>query len=525
MKNIVDVYTSMARVAHWIPDAECNMSLVRGPDKTPILIGDKRLVLPTDEHLSHPAGETIIFHPLREFLTRGESEVVAKFRQDMNWRFHLSYLAFASELLTIAAGVQSSAQLTPEQSEFLSFVPDADEQMVDTFQDLVLAMPEGQNQKVFCSIFLRKGGVIAGKSYHRAAIVNFPLYKQLVADGEARDVEMHNRKEAQARKKKDDKTPAKAPPKNETYGVELRAKDREAYIKLFEYMLPNIADENAYSVGSSSKIAPCISSLMYAAQQLGGPLNNLVDRFESRLSAAAVTILTVEDAWIPVFDNLAPWQVEIHKVPAQDGNGGPTASQEAMKAEAEATYVPGKAGAHPPTNPHDGKPDQAANHEPQAPAGFRLPPVSAAPVVIQAPIPHMPTPHYPTMNMTATPGYPVPQYPVQSTGYPVPHQNPTMGHAPVPTQSSGGGRGVDFNDLLRSQPALQIAAAQSQQAQYGVQPQQQQRVDLPTWAVQMTGTQRPAGHQGQPQQQGMPTMGRAGQVGYPHTNDPYSRKL
>lgn len=525
MKTLLDVYTSMARVAHWVADKEGQLSLVRGPVKKPVLVNGKRLVLPTDEQLNRPGGDTIVFHPLYEFIPRGESEVVAEFRMDLTWRFHFSFLAFANELLTLAASQQTNSLLTPEQSEFLSFVPDADEQMLETFGELVNAMPEGQNQKAFCSIFLRKGGVLHGKSYHRAAIVNFPLYKQLIEDGEVREAEMQARKARSEEQKKKDKSP---PPVNETYGVAMRGKDREAYIKLFEYMLPDIGMEHAYSIGSNSKISPMISALMHAATLLSTPLNNLVELFDSRLSENAKTILRVEDAWMPVFENLAPWQVEIRKIPAQEGNGGKTASQEAMKAEAEATYVPGEVHntAH---RQVERLAEEQAVEAPRAPVGFRLPTRSTNQPPMHQPAPYVPPPPpqpYVQPQVQQQPYPPQQQYhpgaPYPQVQQPVPQQ---QYHQPAPTMGPrGGGGGMDFNDLMRSQPALQaVAATTYNQYPQGAPSQYQQRA-LPTWATEMTGTQRPTGQQYQ-QGQPHPTMGQQSSVPQGYSNDPYRSRL
>src|SRR6185312_4800946 len=320
--ELLPLYKSILKAGHLVVDDEGFIKRIWKGKKEPWLINGKSVVLPTDAQLKTPSAETIVFHPLFEFLTRAESEVTAEYRRTVTERLHLSFLALASELLTIAASQDMHAKLTPEQSEFLSFVPEADGQMLKTFEELCDAMPEGQNQKAFVSMYLKRGGIVQGKSAHRAAIVTFPLYKQLVEDGQKREAEMNARKHVP--KKKDEKKEEEKllPIPNETYGVKLRKIDREAFIKLFEYMVPGIAEVDSYSATSNSNIAPSMDAIMHAVQNLAAPLNDMVERFKGKLSESAQIILRVEDAWVPEFVNLAPLQVQIRMIPMQDGNDG-----------------------------------------------------------------------------------------------------------------------------------------------------------------------------------------------------------
>ena len=510
MKTLVDLYTSMAKVAHWVVDKEGYISRIRGPEKKPVFALNKRLVMPTDEQLTTDGSETTIFHPLYEYLTRGESEVMSEFRRAMSDRFHMSFLALASELLTIASSQPMHALLSPEQSEFLSFVPDADQTMLDTFAKLCDAMPEDQNQKVFCSIFLRRGGVIDGKSFNRVAIVSFPLYKQLIEDGEAREAEMAARK---ARAKGDNKKKETLPPvPNATYGVEMRAKDREAFIKLFEYMLPGIDVQDRYSVGSDSDIAPFTSALMHAAEKLGGPLNDLVARFENRLPEAACIVLKVEDKWSPEFINLSKWQVEIRKTPPQAGNEGRSASSKevAPAAQVAKAAMPANVYAEPDPKVKIGDTVRAAEEE-HAPAGFRLPPVNPAaqrPTVA------------PAVQMPVYPAVQVGSYPA-ATPYVDPRMQQPVVHHPHHQQQHQGQ--PDFMTLLRTIPGLAEAAAPG--LFVGGQPTaQQQQADQPSWATNPTyGSQRPVGYPTMGGQQ--PTMGGQPQQQGGMQYDPYRPKF
>lgn len=523
--KLLPLYRSVLKAAHLICDDEGFVKKIQGKKKEPWLVGGKSVVLPTDEHLKSGSDATVVFHPLFEYLPRGESDVVKEYRRAITERLHLSFLALATELLTIAASQQQHAQLSPEQSEFLSFVPEADEKMLKTFEELTNAMPLGQNQKSFVSMYLKRGGALGGKVAHRMAVVTFPLYKQLVEDGERRESEMAARKSKPKPKDSDKKKEAPLPPvPNETYGVSLRQVDREAFIKLFEYMMPNLQEENSYSAISNSNIAPSIDALMHAVQNLAAPLNDLVERFKNRLSEAAQVILRVEDSWVPDFVNLAPLQIEIRMIPMQSGNDGATvapADAKAVEAEARGSGEPVRPvmGTPTPQPTVQGTPFVAEAPEAEdtsVPAGFRLPPKRQQ--VVQPPVqtyagyaqqPHQPTP-YPPYQPPG--GYPPPYPDPRQQPYFPPHQQPPVPpqhHAPVNT-----GHGVDFHQLLRTQPGLAqaVGPAPGGPVQYAQQ-------DQPSWAQANYGTQRPAYVDPRQQQQ---------QYGYtqpynPH--DPYQQKF
>lgn len=529
--KLLPLYRSVLKAAHLVCDEEGFIKKIQGKKKEPWLIGGKSVVLPTDEHLKSGSDATVVFHPLFEYLTRGESEVVLEYRRTVTERLHLSFLALATQLLTIAGSQQQHAQLTPEQSEFLSFVPEADAKMLENFEALTNAMPLGQNQKSFVSMYLKRGGSLEGKTAHRMAVVTFPLYKQLVEDGQNREAEMTARKN-KPKPKDGTKAPKLDPVPNSTYGVDLRQVDREAFIKLFEYMLPNLQTPDSYSAISNSNIAPSMDALMHAVQNLAGPLNDLVDRFKNRLSEPAQIILRVEDGWVPDFVNLAPLQVEIRMIPMQAGNDGATVPGKVTNSvEAEAhgnleapapvmgtpvpmTQVPG--------TPYVAEAPAAAEEvaDEAAPSGFRLPP--KRPQVIQPPRPTyagVAPGQAPVQAPVQYPPYQAPGGYPPPGGYPDPRQQPYIPphHQPPAPQhhqgAQGGGHGVDFQQLLRTQPGL--AAAVGPMPGSPVQYAQQQ--DQPSWATGSYGTQR--SQYVDPRQQAY----GGGQPYNPH--DPYQQKF
>ena len=72
----------------------------------PAMVKGKRLVLPLQTHLAKSKqSEIVIFHPLSEHISRGESDVLEKFRSALNYLFKFTIGILGFQLLQIAASV------------------------------------------------------------------------------------------------------------------------------------------------------------------------------------------------------------------------------------------------------------------------------------------------------------------------------------------------------------------------------------------------------------------------------------
>lgn len=202
----------------------------------------------------------------------------------------------------------------------------------------------------------------------------------------------------------------------ECYGVKMRVKDRDALVALIEYMIPNVDQSEAYYRGSDSSVAPFTDALMKAVMSVAGPLNDLVELFRNQLDEP--DSLLFESSWVETFENLGVLQNDIRSIPMQVGNeGGHSNPAPPQAAAAVAPSVQGVAAA----------PAQA----PAAARPFQQP--TAAP---------SPTGHNP-------------QAPVYGQAAPA-YQPPP---AAAPTGPVNTGRGLDFNSVIASNPALQMATA------------------------------------------------------------------
>lgn len=299
--NILDLYKSILECGGLTTDDDGFVSIKFDKKGSPVLVNGKRLVLPTQKQLtSENWNDKVVFHPLSENILRGESEVITKMRSVFNIRLNYTFAAVAQNLLTIISSTSEHSKLTPEQGEVLSAVLEADETTLIAFTKMMVNSIGECPEKAFINIFLKRGGTIGGKKYSRVGIVTFPLYEEL---------------------KKNQET---------YYGVKLRAKDRQALIQLYEYMLPGLDKEETYNFGTDSNIAPFLDALMGAVLGIGSKMNDILELFGKLIDSSDQ--LVFESEWVEAFENLNVMLPQIRQIPVQQGNEGKIKAAEPVAA-------------------------------------------------------------------------------------------------------------------------------------------------------------------------------------------------
>lgn len=523
--KMLDLYREFLADAGAVVDKDGFVTLDRFGEKEPWLVKGKRLALPTHQQQRNFNGEkTVLFHPLYENAIKGESDVLADYRRTIGERISLSFMALAAQLLTIATSERMHKKLSPPQSKYLTLIPEADESMLDTLGKLIEACPLGQNQRVFTSIYLAKNAELHGKKHKRVAVVSWPLYEALVNDGLERERKMEERAAVRDKAKKDKVEPKDIPtPENKTFGVKLSVKERQVFIRLFEYLVPGLSEayaasgdmgEATYNRASDALVAPSMHALMQSIEAIIDPLNAICDLFQDKLGDNYDAIRMKGD-WVEAFNpDPSVYREEIKMVPPTIGNDG--TPLEAVDAKPQAVKTGAKTA--PPTVKEEIAAQEKEAEEspveevPVLPPGFKLParqpsispqhqhptpPVHHAPppppvhsgYPVQPPVQH----GYPAPGYYPPPGYPPPGgYPAPA-GYPTQQQHP--GHQPPapPVRTAGG---VDFNAAKQVNPMLAHAAyqaapgAQMPQGGYPAQGQHQ-----PSWAAPQGGPGAPGGYQ------------------------------
>lgn len=291
--KLIDFYKKILAVGSLVSDDQGMVSAAVGSNTLPFMIDGKRLVLPLNDHLRNPDKSAIIvFHPLSENILGDESKVLSKFRNSVNVRLNLTFGKLIEQLLTLGISTGDHSKLKPDQIELLGIMKDVDETTLLNFQGILKAAGIADKDKSPIHVFLKRAGKVKGKTYQRAAIVSFGLYKELL---------------------KREKT---------VCGVKVRKKDTEILIKLMEYVLPGISEDGYYNKGSESDIGPFLDALMKSVMGIASNFNRVIDDFQSFIADAAK--IRYEDEWTQCFDNLEQFLGEIRAIPMQAGNHGST---------------------------------------------------------------------------------------------------------------------------------------------------------------------------------------------------------
>ena len=343
--KLLDVYRSILAAAAMVADDEgyvsFNNKLYADLPASPVMIGEKRLVLPTMEHLRNPSNARVMFHPLREQAMQGESEVVAKLRLALGLRLNFTFAGLMNECIMICKNIPDHKHLNPDQTTLVSIGQNVTEDTHVAFTEL-LKRVEGQlaPNKSFISVYVKKNAQLHGTNYHRAGVVTFPVYEELIKDEE------------------------------KPFGMTISKRERKNLIALMEYLLPDIGKEHAYDRGSNSGVAPYLEGLM---RVFGAVASRLNDKFELFEEIIKVPELKIEAAWEAAFEDLDKLLPEIQMVPTQPGNEGrqpvtekKAASLSTQSLQSALAPAPAPAAAAPATVPYHTPVQQV--HQPVQPA-------------------------------------------------------------------------------------------------------------------------------------------------------------
>lgn len=337
--QLTDIYKAILASAHCSVDKDGFVFTKSfGSEKTqPLTIDGKRLVLPTPEQLQVTQfKERLVFHPLYENAMRAESDVVSKLRSMLSIRLSFTMTAIMAELLNLAASVALHKKLNPTQSAFLSAIGPVDENTAVNFSKYITNLSKENKHTNIVNIYLKRGGMLNKKPYNRTGIATFQSYKDF--------------KENIAGT-------------TSVGGVKFRAKDKEAIVSLFEYILPEIQAPEAYCVGTNSNVAPYTDALMRTFGGIAARINDIVELFGKNLSSHEDLVIPFE--WAESFDNLADLLPTIRSVPMQLGNEGAAKNPKAANGPTTAASVSGDVIATP-VGTYNNAPAPVATVQPQA---------------------------------------------------------------------------------------------------------------------------------------------------------------
>ena len=350
--KLLKLYEDILQYCSMKSDEHDEICTVLDEDVKPAMIEGRRLVMPTSKQLKnyHP-DKVIIFHPLQEYIDRGESEVVKKLRHHLNVKINFTTFTIATSLLKLVASPAEHRKLNPEQRDLLLSMPTVDMKTEANFVDFVVKRYAEMANRLFANIYLKKAGVYQGKNHARVGIVTFPYY-ELFDDQE----------------------------------LKIRQADREAFQAIIEFIFPESKTEKeAYNAYSDSHDAPWLEALLKTSYKLTSRLNELLEMYKAFIPDAEDFMFNLN--WIDPIDNLDEYRPEIRRIPSQRGNEGTVE----RKGEPERSTIPAR-----PTPP---------------PSIERASPQNVPVTPQQSPVSHYP--QYPQQPYQQ-PGYPqYPQQPMQ----------------------------------------------------------------------------------------------------------------
>jgi len=297
--RLISLYKSMLETAWATSDDAGLVSQIEIEEKdevgtkklTPFVLEGKRLVLPTQEQLRNSGmSNVMVFHPLNENPTKGEAPVLARLRRAMSVRINWAIFRLMLEALRLATSYKEHEKLNPEQSEILSVLKNARTETMVAFVTMAQTAMADSYSDAFVKFYLRRGGNIRGKTYSRSCMVSFPFYNEL---------------------KKGEKN---------CFKIDLPQADRDVIISLLEFIFPNIKDDEGYSRGSDSDVAPFTQAMYFGAGSVIGDINDCIERYRDFIRIA--DLMLIEANWGDEMNDLGSYIRDIRGVPQQMGSDG-----------------------------------------------------------------------------------------------------------------------------------------------------------------------------------------------------------
>ena len=314
-KNLIQIYKDILSTAWMTANEKGVISRMVDPEtgeKSPVMIEDntdnkkkKTAVLPIKENLvGLDNSEFLVIHPLNENPSKPASPVVDFLRRMMSVRLNWVLSTMLPELLVFASSPAKHDLLKPEQLDILTCLADAGKDSASKFLKLLEASKAKNGHfATIVSVYLTRGGVVKEKTYHRAAIVKFTLYEELV----------------------------KAGSDNVVMGVKLSKKDRDLFKKLFERVIPGIDNPQHYSTGSNANVAPFMDSMMNTFLKLFSITNDMVENYRVVFSIPDLMIVPME--WSDELMDIDSLSSIVRLVPPQRGNEGDSRVDEKLREE------------------------------------------------------------------------------------------------------------------------------------------------------------------------------------------------
>lgn len=215
----------------------------------PLMAEQKQLVLPTRAQLNSLIEEDedgefkvtkLPYNPLNEDVVKGDTQSLKKTKLIVERQIGHAIAITGELLLTLATSAAFQKKTNMELNKFLSSITVAKNQNIKHLVDETSIAKWGEmyansltKQKGMISIYLKKSGMSNGEKFNRLAVLNSPVYDDLL--------------------EADKDTPV--------YDVKLRNKDLTIFKLLFEFLLPDMNSNHCIEIGSNDNETPAFIAL------------------------------------------------------------------------------------------------------------------------------------------------------------------------------------------------------------------------------------------------------------------------
>lgn len=285
--KLIDFYNKVLNMGIMEADDKGVVRLIQ-EHKPAAMIGDRIIVIPTQEQISNLNENKEVFHPLAEDTIAGLSNVSKKLLERINFSLNVTFTQIVIYLHSLATTSSGKTNYTSEQMEILQGIKAQPKKELDIMK--ALAGPFAKNPtNAFVEITLSRSGktLFRGERVSRVAYVSFPFYNELKKDID------------KARK-------------DSTLGLTLE--QVELMIEMYEAVFPNLDMPDEYNSGVGVVYAPFFTVLLKSAGSLFQAMMRLKVAFPDYIE---LTELTETDyGWLSILDN----QEELRKLANQYPN-------------------------------------------------------------------------------------------------------------------------------------------------------------------------------------------------------------
>lgn len=284
--RVISLYRNMLTSLGFKISTNDVIKIAMNGEEVQLVSDGKPIVLPTYNNLKSPSNK-LFFHPLREDIAGGEPKVLETLRKAMSVRFNIIFSSLAIDILSLLASPTLRNKIKSEQSDMAIAIGEVEETVVKKITQLTVAMAKKDPHKSFISMYNRRGAMVDGKTYKRACFVSFPLYTELLKD------------------------------EDKVFGVKVTNTQKETFLKLLRFMFPGIEDDDMYSTGSNSKIAPFFDAFMKTVVKLQDTINNILEIYGNILNTSPEYKADIS-SWYSEFENMDNLHKDIMLIPTSD---------------------------------------------------------------------------------------------------------------------------------------------------------------------------------------------------------------